>query len=204
VDFEFTSGAHLAITAELLKMTSAKNKGGTGHSKAVTMADVPFHGRRVSVVQVVSRCKEAVAKNPGSIADWLRLGLCYHQALSRPRYGLDCVEKALSLESNAVEAVFQKGEALAVQGKNEEAFQLLDQALESKERWRFFLTDVTSPAQFTNHFARLYNELLGRLGRINRPRLHTSFLGTSKKVGRNDPCPCGSGKKYKKCCLVKL
>ncbi|RGE65763.1 preprotein translocase subunit SecA [Anaerotruncus colihominis] len=27
----------------------------------------------------------------------------------------------------------------------------------------------------------------------NRPR-------TVKKVGRNDPCPCGSGKKYKKCC----
>jgi hypothetical protein len=25
----------------------------------------------------------------------------------------------------------------------------------------------------------------------------------SKKVGRNDPCPCGSGKKYKKCCLDK-
>lgn len=21
------------------------------------------------------------------------------------------------------------------------------------------------------------------------------------KPGRNDPCPCGSGKKYKKCCL---
>ena len=23
---------------------------------------------------------------------------------------------------------------------------------------------------------------------------------THPKVGRNDPCPCGSGKKYKKCC----
>lgn len=23
------------------------------------------------------------------------------------------------------------------------------------------------------------------------------------KIGRNDPCPCGSGKKYKKCCLAK-
>lgn len=22
-------------------------------------------------------------------------------------------------------------------------------------------------------------------------------------VGRNDPCPCGSGKKYKKCCELK-
>jgi SEC-C motif-containing protein len=21
-----------------------------------------------------------------------------------------------------------------------------------------------------------------------------------EKIGRNDPCPCGSGKKYKKCC----
>lgn len=25
-----------------------------------------------------------------------------------------------------------------------------------------------------------------------------------KKVGRNDPCPCGSGRKFKKCCLDKL
>lgn len=24
------------------------------------------------------------------------------------------------------------------------------------------------------------------------------------KIGRNDPCPCGSGKKYKKCCINKL
>jgi uncharacterized protein len=26
------------------------------------------------------------------------------------------------------------------------------------------------------------------------------MAGASDKVGRNDPCPCGSGKKYKKCC----
>ena len=25
-----------------------------------------------------------------------------------------------------------------------------------------------------------------------------------KKIGRNDPCPCGSGKKYKKCCGANL
>ena len=23
----------------------------------------------------------------------------------------------------------------------------------------------------------------------------------SQRVGRNDPCPCGSGKKYKNCCM---
>jgi len=27
--------------------------------------------------------------------------------------------------------------------------------------------------------------------------------GKFKDVGRNDPCPCGSGKKYKKCCMRK-
>lgn len=28
---------------------------------------------------------------------------------------------------------------------------------------------------------------------------HTPFVREDKKVGRNDPCPCGSGKKYKQC-----
>jgi uncharacterized protein len=27
------------------------------------------------------------------------------------------------------------------------------------------------------------------------------YVRAAPKVGRNDPCPCGSGKKYKKCCL---
>ncbi len=31
----------------------------------------------------------------------------------------------------------------------------------------------------------------------------SSSLSRPPKVGRNDPCPCGSGKKYKKCCMVK-
>ena len=33
----------------------------------------------------------------------------------------------------------------------------------------------------------------------NQPRKKTPVLA-GKKVGRNDPCPCGSGKKYKYCC----
>lgn len=30
----------------------------------------------------------------------------------------------------------------------------------------------------------------------------TKTIVNENKVGRNDPCPCGSGKKYKKCCGV--
>ena len=29
---------------------------------------------------------------------------------------------------------------------------------------------------------------------------HTPIVNTEPKIGRNDPCPCGSGKKYKNCC----
>ena len=29
------------------------------------------------------------------------------------------------------------------------------------------------------------------------------YKSAAPKVGRNDPCPCGSGKKYKQCCLLK-
>ncbi len=29
---------------------------------------------------------------------------------------------------------------------------------------------------------------------------HEPYVRTEPKIGRNDPCPCGSGKKYKKCC----
>jgi hypothetical protein len=29
------------------------------------------------------------------------------------------------------------------------------------------------------------------------------FLRTEQRVGRNEPCPCGSGKKFKKCCMGK-
>jgi tetratricopeptide (TPR) repeat protein len=203
VDFEFTAGAHLAITAELLRMASDGGKGHAGQSKTLITAEAPYNGQRLPVAEVVSCCKRSVVNNPNSITDWLRLGFCYHQVLSRPRHGLGYVEQALILEPNAVEAMLQKADAKAIQGDKEEALQLLDQALESKEHWLFFLTDVASPAQLTAHFARLYNELLGRLGKIDCARLHASFLGTSKKVGRNEPCPCGSGKKYKKCCLGK-
>jgi len=30
-----------------------------------------------------------------------------------------------------------------------------------------------------------------------------TFRRSAPKIGRNKPCPCGSGKKYKKCCIEK-
>jgi preprotein translocase subunit SecA len=35
------------------------------------------------------------------------------------------------------------------------------------------------------------------------PRTSAARTPTGEKIGRNDPCFCGSGKKYKKCCYLK-
>jgi uncharacterized protein len=42
----------------------------------------------------------------------------------------------------------------------------------------------------------LHRERLAHAGSVKQPA-NQNF----QKVGRNDPCPCGSGKKFKKCCL---
>jgi preprotein translocase subunit SecA len=36
--------------------------------------------------------------------------------------------------------------------------------------------------------------------KVSQQPMATTVSRTEEKVGRNDPCPCGSGKKYKKCC----
>ena len=46
--------------------------------------------------------------------------------------------------------------------------------------------------------------ILARRQEENRERQQTILKKKpvkAKKIGRNDPCPCGSGRKYKKCCL---
>jgi preprotein translocase subunit SecA len=46
--------------------------------------------------------------------------------------------------------------------------------------------------------AKITGEGVGGDGSDKRSR--TVRKTADQKVGRNDPCPCGSGKKYKKCC----
>lgn len=40
-------------------------------------------------------------------------------------------------------------------------------------------------------------------GRGQGPANLPGVLAARGKVGRNDPCPCGSGRKFKKCCGVE-
>ena len=65
-----------------------------------------------------------------------------------------------------------------------------------------FRATYTANGEFCNHhevstFAREGGDWKFEDGTLVKDRPQTR---DAPKVGRNDPCPCGSGKKYKKCC----
>lgn len=75
----------------------------------------------------------------------------------------------------------------------------------------FILMDCTDwPDEQREHYEKA-NEGLGFFTTgVVEHRIVTEFPVVKKannpnrvKIGRNDPCPCGSGKKYKKCCIGK-
>lgn len=65
-------------------------------------------------------------------------------------------------------------------------------AAETLRHWAMF-----SKSEDNISAERDFGEMIHTLDReLNKP-------GPKKKISRNDPCPCGSGKKYKYCCLNK-
>lgn len=60
-------------------------------------------------------------------------------------------------------------------------------------------------ASYLSEIKRIANEMgvsLPPAGKVLefQPRQQVRTIQKSPKIGRNDPCPCGSGKKYKNCC----
>ena len=55
-------------------------------------------------------------------------------------------------------------------------------------------------ARFTHHELASFRKMDGKWMFFDGDQINQPKTNEGGKVGRNDPCPCGSGKKYKKCC----
>jgi len=105
-------------------------------------------------------------------------------------------------------------EMRALQGKFLAACTLMEVDLPEMEQWR---RDVERAAEERrNYFSERFGDFADELdeyGDENFEGYDEENLRVDgaeplspparRKVGRNDPCPCGSGKKFKKCCLRK-
>lgn len=75
----------------------------------------------------------------------------------------------------------------------------IDDVIESMYWWPSFEQSEADKLEKEKKREELYAEL----ERTNQQEQTAEKVQTTVKVGRNDPCPCGSGKKYKKCCMKK-
>ena len=73
----------------------------------------------------------------------------------------------------------------------------LDACCEDEERLPKLITNVYNSLPSWENNGWSPQELLERMA---GKKVFYNERGDVMKVGRNDPCPCGSGKKYKKCC----
>ncbi|OUO36321.1 preprotein translocase subunit SecA [Flavonifractor sp. An306] len=77
-----------------------------------------------------------------------------------------------------------------------EMFERMIAAIQEETLRRIFLARVQVGGQVKRErVAKVTGESAGADGTVKKQPVKKG-----KKVGRNDPCPCGSGKKYKKCC----
>ncbi len=114
--------------------------------------------------------------------------LCIKYFLNKDKYSANLIRNVANKHSNFMEIVN------AVLAKN----YTLDELLKTYKR-RYVDNKIISSTTVL-YRSNAFSRTLGIIeDNENKPQ-----IDTSKKIGRNDPCPCGSGKKYKKCCGANL
>ncbi|MDO5401571.1 MAG: preprotein translocase subunit SecA [Eubacteriales bacterium] len=77
-------------------------------------------------------------------------------------------------------------------------FEAMVQAIKEETIRRMFLVQLRSQQEVKREKVAKETGTSGK-SQVKRAPIRTQ----GKKIGPNDPCPCGSGKKYKKCCMQK-
>ena len=107
----------------------------------------------------------------------------------------------LLISAEEVQDVLARGrDAVLAELRENHAYTLITDTIQEMSWWNCF----QSPAvvkQREKEFNKTLKQMEKNFARAEK--MHAVQDGKAAKVGRNDPCPCGSGKKYKKCCLNK-
>jgi preprotein translocase subunit SecA len=118
---------------------------------------------------------------------------------------MDHLRTGIHLESYA-----QKDPKLAYKKQGYEIFEELMDKIQQNAASTLFRVEIRSDAEIERLRERRRQQVVEGRGSSQAGGGESSGESASRqtvrhatpKVGRNDPCPCGSGKKYKKCCLL--
>ena len=142
------------------------------YDKELGLYAIPFYGTFNKIFEVKDYTKI------------LNFDACIKYFLENDKYSANLIRMVADKHKNFMEIVN------AVLAKNYTLEELL------KKYKRRYLDNKIISSTTVLYRSNAFSSTLGIIeDNENKPE-----IDTSKKIGRNDPCPCGSGKKYKKCC----
>ncbi len=116
-------------------------------------------------------------------------------------YWMDNIDAMDDLKQGiGLRAYGQHDPVIAYKEEGYEMFQAMIQAIREETIRRLFLIQLRPQQEIRREkVAKETGTIAAGESQVKRTPVRTA----AKKVGPNDPCPCGSGKKYKKCCMQK-
>jgi len=107
---------------------------------------------------------------------------------------MDDLKQGIGLRAYA-----QHDPVIAFKEEGYEMFQAMITAIREETIRRLFLVQLRTNQEVKRHKVAKETAAIGTADSVVKKQP----VRKEKKVGPNDPCPCGSGKKYKKCCMQK-
>ena len=116
-------------------------------------------------------------------------------------YWMDNIDAMDDLKQGiGLRAYGQHDPVIAYKEEGYEMFQAMIQAIREETIRRLFLVQVRPQQEIRREkVAKETGTTAAGQSQVKQAPVRSA----TKKVGPNDPCPCGSGKKYKKCCMQK-
>jgi|GEM_PF-967337 len=210
-DYTLAPAAHLALTARLILLMARIQKEGPEAA-----AEGPLHlvrlglsdGRRLNPREARRDYEAQLAQRPDDPG--LHIGYAnILRFLKEGELAETAYRRALELDPWAAEGHAGLGQLAEERGDLGNALTAYKQCLALARKARFY--QVKDRREFVRGVEAARDNLEAvRATRLPDPvpaqaRLETLLAQDrgGPKVGRNAPCPCGSGRKYKKCCLPK-
>lgn len=204
--FRLSPETRFAIEDTVLQAANLSEGASVLASQGIYVLEPPRGHRSFS--QALEAAEEATRTRSGSPGAWLQLGRLQASML-RPTPAQEALREGLSLAPGQPELTLELASLLAEAGRSEEALELLESSRRTQATWCFLEVRGEGRTEVVYRLQGLHERLSGELGRLGLDPWQESALPTSgpgsqprrERVGRNSPCPCGSGRKYKKCCL---
>ena len=210
-EYAVTPQADWVLLAEMTMMlarrrTEASQEPETGplHFAKLGLSD----GRRMGPREALRHYEAQLAERPDDPALHIGYGNVLRFLRDFDR-ATAAYRRALELEPRAVEAYATLGQIAEERGDFAEAHALYAKCAALGRDARFY--QVRDRGEFRRAIQEALDNSAASLAthppepvpaQARLEALSRADRGETK-VGRNDPCPCGSGKKYKKCCLLK-